>query len=137
MIKYLYILTVWVYFNGSYLVSKYIDNYSVDKLEDFNYINNRLKEKESELEWLWGFSEAESLFYLSTKGALTFRIKLHWDDREALVYIQNLLRELANRTIGIIVDSKNQHESYYTIDKYKDIIEIIIPIFSKYFFYYF
>ena len=36
---YFYSMGLMVYFNGSYLVSKYIDNYSVDKLEDFNYIN--------------------------------------------------------------------------------------------------
>lgn len=73
------------------------------------------------------------MFYVSTTGALSFIIKLHWDDRETLVYVQNLLSELAYRAVGVIVDSKNQHESYYTIDKYKDIQEIIIPIFSKHF----
>jgi hypothetical protein len=45
-----------------------------------------------------------------------------------------LLSELANREIGIIVDSKDLHESYYNISKFKDLYEIIIPIFSKYYF---
>lgn len=41
---------------------------------------------------------------------------------------------MANREIGVIVDSKNQHESYYSINKFKDIQEILIPIFSTYYF---
>jgi hypothetical protein len=41
---------------------------------------------------------------------------------------------LANRIIGVIVDSKNYHESYYSVDKLQDIIEIINPIFTKYHF---
>ena len=93
-----------------------------------------LKIEEKELEWLSGFSEAESSFNISKKGALKFKIKLHCDDRQTLVYIQKLLNRLANRTIGVIVDSKNYHESYYSVDKLQDIIEIINPIFTKYHF---
>lgn len=93
-----------------------------------------LKNEEKELEWLSGFSEAESLFYISKKGDLKFKIKLHSDDRETLVYIQKLFSRLANRIIGVIVDSKNYHESYYSVDKLQDIIEIINPIFTKYHF---
>jgi len=93
-----------------------------------------LKERESELEWLSGFSEAESMFYISTTGALSFKIKLHWDDRQTLVYIKDLLSGLVNREVGVIVDSKNHHESYYIIAKFQDILEILIPIFSKYYF---
>ena len=40
--------------------------------------------REFELEWFSGFSEAESMFYISTTGALSFKIKLHWDDRQTL-----------------------------------------------------
>ena len=93
-----------------------------------------LKERESELEWLCGFAEAESMFYISTTGALSFRIKLHWDDRQTLEYIKNLLSGLVNREVGGIVDSKNHHESYYIIAKFQDILEILIPLFSKYYF---
>jgi len=85
------------------------------------------------LEWFSGFSEAESMFFISTTGALSFRIKIHYDDRQTLEYIQKLLSELANRDIGIIVDSKNQHESYYMVAKFQDILEILIPIFSRYY----
>jgi hypothetical protein len=74
------------------------------------------------------------LFYISKKGDLKFRIKLHCDDRQTLVGIQKLLSRLANRTIGVIVDSKNYHESYYSVDKLQDIVEIINPIFTKYHF---
>lgn len=95
---------------------------------------SRFKERESELDWLSGFSEAESMFYISTTGALSFKIKLHWDDRETLVYIKTLLSGLANREVGVIVDSKNQHESYYIVAKFIDILEILIPLFSKYYF---
>jgi hypothetical protein len=80
-----------------------------------------------------GLSEAESMFYISTTGALSFKIKLHWDDRQTLEYIQNLLSGLVNREVGVIVDSKNLHESYYIIAKFQDILEIPIPIFSKYY----
>lgn len=93
-----------------------------------------LKERELELDWFSGFSEAESVFYISTTGALSFKIKLHWDDRQTLVYIKNLLSGLVNRERGVIVDSKNQHESYYIIAKFIDILEILIPLFSKYYF---
>lgn len=79
-----------------------------------------LKKKANDLEWLCGFSEAESLFYISRSGVLSFRIKLHWDDRQTLVY-KNLLSELAKREIGVIIDSKNKHESYFTISKFQDI----------------
>jgi len=91
-----------------------------------------LKKRELELEWLCGFSEAESMFYISTTGALSFRIKLHWDDRRTLEYIQNLLSGLLNRKVGVIGDSKNLHESYYIISRFQDILEILIPIFSIY-----
>lgn len=93
-----------------------------------------LKKNEEDLEWFCGFSEAESLFFISLSGALSFRIKLHWDDRETLVYIKNLLSGLVNREIGVIIDSKNQHESYYAISKFQDLWDVIIPIFSKYYF---
>lgn len=61
------------------------------------------------------------LIFISSKGDLYFRIKLHWDDKQSLVYIQNLLSELAKREIGVIVDSKNKHESYYSVNKFRDI----------------
>lgn len=93
-----------------------------------------LKIREDELEWFCGFSEAESMFYISTTGALSFKIKLHWDDRQTLEYVKKLLSGIVNREVGVIVDSKNQHESYFIIAKYQDITEILIPIFSKYYF---
>jgi len=93
-----------------------------------------LEEREQELEWFVGFSEAESLFFISKTGALSFKIKLHWDDRQTLLYIKNLLSELAGRDVGVIVDSKDYHESYFTAAKFQDIQEIIIPIFKKYHF---
>ncbi len=34
----------------------------------------------------------------------------------------------------MIVDSKNQHESYYSVSKFKDIVGVIIPIFSYFHF---
>ena len=74
------------------------------------------------------------MFYISKTGALSFRVKLHEDDRGALEYIKNMLSELANREVGVIVDTKNSHESYFLVSKYKDLYEIVIPILSKYFF---
>ena len=65
---------------------------------------------------------------------MLFRSKLHRDDRGSLVYIKNLLSELAKREIGVIVDSGADHESYYTVSKFKDILNIIIPIFTTYYF---
>ena len=50
-----------------------------------------LKKYKNELEWLSGFAEAESMFSISKTGTLRFRIKLHYDDRDTLVYIKNLL----------------------------------------------
>ena len=41
---------------------------------------------------------------------------------------------MVKREVGVIIDSKNQHESYYMISKFQDILEILIPIFSKYYF---
>ena len=93
-----------------------------------------LKKKAKDLEWLCGFSEAESMFFISSTGALSFRIKLHWDDKGSLVYIKNLLGELVGRNVGVLVDSKDNHESYFTVANFKDIQEILIPIFSTYYF---
>ena len=101
----------------------------------YNFLNKKiLEEREEELEWFVGFSEAESMFFISKLGALSFKIKLHWDDRQTLLYIKNFLSELAGRDVGVIVDSKDKHESYFTVAKFKDIQEIIIPIFTKYHF---
>lgn len=101
-----------------------------------NYLNKiKLEEREGELEWFVGFSEAalRTMFFISKSGALSFKIKLHWDDRQTLIYVKNLLSELAGRDVGVIVDSKDDHESYFTVAKFKDIREIIIPIFTKYY----
>jgi hypothetical protein len=40
---------------------------------------------------------------------------------------------LVNRQVGVIVDSKNLHGSYYIIAKFKDILEKLILIFWKYY----
>jgi hypothetical protein len=74
------------------------------------------------------------MFFISSTGALSFRIKLHWDDKGSLVYIKNLLGELVGRCVGVIVDSKDKHESYFTVANFKDIKEILIPIFYTYYF---
>ena len=58
------------------------------------------------------------------------------DDRETLVKIKNLLSELVNREVGAIFDSKDHHESSYSISSAGRFTsrpygrEIIIPIFS-------
>ena len=122
------------YGEGIELMSVYISTVR----QELNTVINQteetwLKEREFELEWFSGFSEAESMFFISTTGALSFKIKLHWDDRQTLEYIKNLLSRLVNREVGVIVDSKNLDESYYTIAKFQDILEILIPIFSKYY----
>ena len=44
------------------------------------------------------------MFYISTTVALSLKIKLHWDDRQTLEYIQNLLSGMVNREVGVIVD---------------------------------
>lgn len=72
------------------------------------------------------------MFYLSNKGDLKFRIKLHNDDIQTLYYIKNLLSKLVGRKIGVIVNSTLENEAYYSIDKFQDIVEVIIPIFSYY-----
>lgn len=92
-----------------------------------------LGKKNRDLEWFVGFSEAEAMFSITSEGNLSFRINLHRDDHITLVYIKSLLSNLANRDIGVIVESKKVYESYYAINKFKDIYEIIIPIFSKYY----
>lgn len=119
------------------ILAKEINSNTYDnntKLADFfiKISDEMLNKRKLELEWLSGFVEAEGMFYVSTSGVLSFKIKLHWDDRETLKYIQDLLSELANRKVGVIIDSKDLHESYYSVSKFKDLYEIIIPIFSKY-----
>lgn len=106
----------------------------INTKDNLAQLQKYLEEREQELEWLVGFSEAESMFSISKLGALSFKIKLHWDDRQTLLYIQSLLSELAGRVVGVIVDSKDKHESYFIVAKFKDIQDIIIPIFTKYHF---
>lgn len=55
-------------------------------------------------------------------------------DSCAATFIQDLLSKLANRKVGVIVDSKSSDDSYYSVDKFQDIVEIIIPIFTKFYF---
>ena len=51
-----------------------------------------------------------------------------------MVYIKILISRLANRDIGVILDIKNKHESYFSVDKFNDIFGVIIPTFTKYYF---
>lgn len=70
----------------------------------FNPINldNLTQEDQNNLEWFCGFSEAEANFYISTTANLTIRIKLHIDDLNTLIFIQQMLSKLANRKIGLV-----------------------------------
>jgi len=93
------------YHEGIELMSVYINTVRQKRNTALNQTEETwLKGRELELEWISGFSEAESMFYISTTGALSFKIKLHWDDRQSLEYIQNLLSGLVNREVGVIVD---------------------------------
>jgi hypothetical protein len=89
-------------------------------------INNQ-----KELEWFVGFSEAESLFYINPIGRLIFAISLHSDDLGALLYIQSLLSRIAKREIGRIEKKNTRNACSFTISKFIDIYEIILPIFNK------
>jgi hypothetical protein len=98
-----------------------------------------LNNHKNELEWLSGFAEAESVFYISKTGTFTFRIKLHYDDRNTLVYIQNLLSKLAKRSkildlslylIFLIIDNI-AHFLLQTTYKKRDIINNISTIIKK------
>ena len=44
-----------------------------------------------------------------------------------------MLSKIANREIGIIDQKNTRHVCSYMINNFKDIYEIIIPIFNKYF----
>ena len=57
---------------------------------------------------------------------------MHKDDLETLYYIQNLLSKLVNRKVGVIVESKTYNEVYFSVDKFQDILEVIIPVFNYY-----
>lgn len=115
--------------------SDYTDNSNnITYNKSKNIIEENLNKEKEELEWLCGFAEAESMFFISKTGAFNFKIKLHYDDRDTLLYIKKLLSIIANRDIGVIIDSANKHESYLTVDRFKDIYEVIIPIFTTYYF---
>lgn len=89
----------------------------------------RLSQVSSEfLQLLSGFVYSEGNFLISpdVKGnvAFRFRIRLHKDDLSALEYIKFMLG------VGIIRIEGNS--AIYIISKLKDLIEIIVPLFSTY-----
>ena len=69
--------------------AKKIKGWAKDRKQEIS--EGILNREENELEWFSGFSEAESSFNISSKGALKFKIKLHMDDRGTLEYIKKLL----------------------------------------------
>nr|QBM09630.1 hypothetical protein [Dactylella sp.] len=118
----LYAVNLFIIVNSSVSASAYSQKQTEEKI----------KGESNNLEWFVGFSEAESMFYVSNKGDLKFKIKLHKDDLETLYYIQNLLSKLVNRKVGVIVESKTYNEVYFSVDKFQDILEVIIPVFNYY-----
>lgn len=102
----------------------------------FNPINldNLTQEDQNNLEWFCGFSEAEANFYISTTANLTIRIKLHIDDLNTLIFIQQMLSKLANRKIGLVRVLASENACILQISTIRDIIEVIIPILTKFYF---
>lgn len=79
-----------------------------------------------------GFSEAESNFYISTKGHLTFKIKLHIDDLATLIFNQEMLSKFCNRKVGVLRVLKTENACRLEISSLRDIIEVVIPAHPKY-----
>ena len=97
-----------------------------------------LEDKESEIcpNWVTGFSDAESSFSLKISKKSTsksgwsvipeFRIELHCRDTLLLRKIQSFFG------VGIISERINRNTVVYSVQSYKDIVNVILPHFDKY-----
>jgi hypothetical protein len=79
--------------------------------------------------WLCGFADGESTFYISlnpngTIKGFIFRIGLHIDDRDLLVYLRDMTG------LGRVHDSKRNNTHWVVTDRSE--IAIIIAIFTEY-----
>lgn len=80
--------------------------------------------------WLSGFTDAEGNFYILTPKSnvisFRFKIKLHLDDKDALVFIQSRLK------CGNIITAQGKSYASFELTRISDIRTILIPLFDKF-----
>lgn len=76
-----------------------------------------------------GFADGEGCFIVVTNETyvtLTFVIELHRDDIDILYKI------VKNLGIGRVIKSKNRNSARFYVNKFYDIVKVIIPIFQEF-----
>lgn len=117
-----YILISMQFFINNILFYRNYSSSTLDNLKSFS---------PEFIQWFVGFADAESNFFikvnLSKKTVQPmFQIGLHIDDLPLLEFIKNTLK------VGrISVDSKNS-KANWVVSSYKDLIQIILPIFDSF-----
>lgn len=80
------------------------------------------------LEWFAGFTDSECCFRIARKKGNTFefifQIKLHIDDKDALIYIKDTLK------VGTVIFSLKDHKATFRVSSLKE-IALIVAIFSQ------
>ena len=81
-------------------------------------------------QWLSGFTDAEVNFYIlipkNNVISFRFKIKLHLDDKDALVFIQSRLK------CGNIITAQGKSYASFELTRIADIQAILIPLFDKF-----
>ena len=83
------------------------------------------------IEWFVGFTDGEGCFLVifkqnETYVVLNFVIELHIDDIEVLYKI------VQNLGIGKVIKTKNRNSARLYVDKFDDIVKVLIPIFKEF-----
>lgn len=124
--------------SGNKGLGKFKNTFTNKRLYSTAITGSSILKKESTLPpyWITGFADAESSFSLKVSKKNTskigwhiipeFRIELHSRDTMLLRKIQSYFG------IGIISERLSLNKVVYSVQSYKDIINVIIPHFEKY-----
>lgn len=107
-------------------ITSRVDGDSVEFSE--GYVTSLCVLSQDFLEWFAGFTDSEGCFRIARKKGNTFefifQIRLHIDDKDALIYIKDTLK------IGTVIFSLKDHKATFRVSYLKE-IALIVAIFSQ------